>query len=266
MTTPPDQAPSTGSTRPISAPSASRSGGCFGRLFAALLVIVLAVGLALAAGVGGLLFLGFTANMPAELADARARAAELETRQALQATEIASGAALQATEIASVADRQATEVASVARRVADEAEALADLQAEVLALQGLRAELDRQMAASALQSATLVTDARTTRDQVAAFATAEAGRVALLAEIDRRSARVERFLQRLSDIAEDTAIDLGATTPTIGFTPATTTALTSATSSTALPPATPTPTVAPTRTPPPTPTVQVTSMATPTGG
>ncbi|HNP74343.1 MAG TPA: hypothetical protein PKK15_24700, partial [Kouleothrix sp.] len=97
-------------------------------------------------------------------------------------------------------------------------------------------------------------DVRAGRDAVALFATAEAGRAALLAELERRSARVERFLQRLGDIANDTATDLNSATPiipTLTPTPAAPTA-TPAPTATEVPsrtPSAPTPSPAPRATP-----------------
>ena len=104
-------------------------------------------------------------------------------------------------------------------------------------------------AASAAQSATLVAEVRSGRDAVAVFATAEAGRAALLAELERRSARVERFLARLGDIANDTAIDLGSATPDL---PTLTPTPSAGPTATEFPSRTPSPSPSPRQTPRPT--------------
>jgi hypothetical protein len=98
---------------------------------------------------------------------------------------------------------------------------------------------------------------RTSRDAVAVFATSEAGRAALLTELNRRSERVERFLQRLSDISQDTALDLQSITPTLVL-PVATLVLPTPTPTLMIPTSTP----LATSTPNPSPTVKVT--ATPT--
>jgi hypothetical protein len=106
-----------------------------------------------------------------------------------------------------------TRIAELDRRIGDQTEALGELRTELDGMADVRSELEEQLETSARENATMVAEARLGRDQVIAFATAEAGRAALLQELERRSARVERFLQRLGDIAEDTALDLGVGTP-----------------------------------------------------
>ncbi|HWQ12825.1 MAG TPA: hypothetical protein VNL77_08495 [Roseiflexaceae bacterium] len=202
------------SAPPPPAPAPARRGGFFGRLFAALLVVLITTFLALVAGAAGLLYLGYTVRTPTEAAEAQRRVATVEAAQA----------------------GMETRVAELERRFGDQAETLGELRAEVEALADVRADLEQQLETGARQNATMVAEARMSRDEVLSFATAEAGRAALLQELERRSARVERFLQRLSDIAEDAALDLGATAPAV---------------LTATPP--PTPTGIP-PTPPPTPT------------
>jgi uncharacterized coiled-coil protein SlyX len=182
-------------------------------------VIVITTFLALLAVSGGLLWLGYTVRTPAEVAEARALVATLASRQEVLETSVV--------ELAEWDDEQR--------------ETLDDLSGEIAAMQGVRAELEDELRTSAQQNATLVAEARLSRDQVLAFATAEAGRAALLQELERRSARVERFLQRLSDISADTALDLEQATPVAPVLPVTPS------------PAPPTPTRTP-ATLPPTPT------------
>jgi len=235
---------------PPPAPPPRRRGSFFARLLAALLVIIITTFIALTATAAGLLALGYTVRTPAEAATAQARVATVEAQQL--AVE--------------------TRVAQLARRVDDEAETIGELRAELEALSELRAQLEDQVETGAAQSATMVAEARLSRDQVLTFATAEAGRAALLAELERRSARIERFLQRLSDIAEDAAIDLGGTpaTPPAPELPETTTPVPAPDTPTPTPTAaeaTPTPTAAeatPTPTPAGSPEPEETEEPTPT--
>jgi hypothetical protein len=228
-------APSSATQPP--APARAR-GGCFGRFLAALLVIVITTFLALAAGAGALLWFGYTPDTPRQLGAAQAQLATIQAgHDALQAR----NAALQ------------TQVAEQSQRSAADHEALGEISSQLANIEELRDALREERQQSASQNATLVAEARDSRDAVALFATVEAGRAALLAELDRRSARVERFLQRLSDISSDTALDLDAThlpaAPT--FPPAQTTI--SELSPTPTPTSAPTSTSEPTE--PPTPTV-----------
>ncbi|HEX5691244.1 MAG TPA: hypothetical protein VFX76_14620 [Roseiflexaceae bacterium] len=182
---------------PPAAPAPSR-GGCVGRFVSALLVILITTFLAVVSVV--LLYL-FVLETPNQIADLRGRAATAE----------AQNAALRAQN-----DTMQTQVAEVASLSGANREALGELQQQKAALDDLRADLTE----AANQNATVVAEARTSRDAVALFATAEAGRAALLDTLQRRSERIERFLERLSDISDDAALDLNSgasplpTTPT----------------------------------------------------
>jgi hypothetical protein len=198
--------------------------------------VIITTFLALAIGAVGLLYLGFRPAMPQQLGDAQQ---QLETMQAQNIS-------LQ------------TQVAAHEQRGSTDHEVLGDLKRAVDDMSALRDQLRQERENSAIQSATLVADVRASRDSVALFATAEADRAALLAELERRSARVERFLQRLGDIANDTALDLANATPLIPtLTP---------TSASATPPATPaatsSPTPSPTALPSPSPSAAATVAAT----
>jgi hypothetical protein len=202
-------------------------------MISALLVTVITTLIALAAGAAGLLVLGFTPDTPLQLADARARLATAEAQNV---------------ELRAQSGVMQTQLADLARRADANREALGELQGQKAALDSLRGDLEE----ATRQNATVVAEARTSRDAVALFATAEAGRVVLLDELKRRSDRIERFLQRLSDISDDAALDLGADTspPAIGL-------------PTASPEPTDTPTpAAPTNTPTQIPTVEPTDMPT----
>ena len=178
-------------TGALPAADAPRRGSCLGRIISALLVIVITTLIALAAGAAGLIALGFTPDMPAQLADARARLATAEAQNA---------------DVRAQSGPMQTQLADVARRSDSNREALGELQQQKAELDSLRTDLQE----AARQNATVVAEVRDSRDAVALFATAEAGRVVLLDELKRRSDRIERFLQRLSDISDDAALDLGA--------------------------------------------------------
>lgn len=205
MTTPPDTDTSSTPAAPTPAvpsqgpPTTPRRGGSFlARLLAALLVVIITTAITLTATAGALLWAGFTPATGAELAAAQARMATLEAGNAA---------------LANRAEALATEVADLSRRTSDDREVLGEVRAAVEDMSALRAQIRDQLTSVVSQNATLVADARASRDQVTAFATAEAGRMALLQDLDRRSQRIERFLQRLSDIAGDTALDLGSSRP-----------------------------------------------------
>jgi hypothetical protein len=200
---------------PAQAP-APRRGGCVGRFLSALLVIVITTFLSL---IGVVLAYVYFLETPSQLSDLRGRVATAEVQNAGLRAE---NSAMQ------------TQVADLARQAGANREALGELQQQKAALDDLREELET----SARQNATVVAEARSGRDAIALFATAEAGRAGLIDDLKRRSDRIERFLQRLSDISEDAALDLG-----VGVSPVPT-----------APPAdipAPTPTVLPTNAPSP---------------
>jgi hypothetical protein len=168
-------------------PAEPRRGGCVGRFISALLVLLITTMIAVAAVV--LIYL-FVLETPTQIAELRGRAATAEAQNAELRTQ--SGA-------------MRTEVAALASRADANREALGELQQQKADLDALRDALEN----AARQNATVVAEARTSRDAVALFATAEAGRAELLDALRRRSERIERFLQRLSDISNDAALDLG---------------------------------------------------------
>jgi hypothetical protein len=234
--------------------TAPRRGSCLGRFISALLVIVITTLIAVAAGAAGLIALGFTPDMPAQLADARARLATAEAQN---------------TDVRAQSGPMQTQLADVARRSDANREALGELQQQKAQLDSLRPDLEE----AARQNATVVAEARNSRDAVALFATAEAGRIVLLDELKRRSDRIERFLQRLSDISDDAALDLGTGAsptafdqPTVQLAPTDTpTPVEPIDTPTQIPTAevTDTPTAAPTETRRPAATPRASSTATP---
>ena len=181
---------------PVAATPARGRGGCLGRFLSAILVVLITTFLALLAGASALIWFGYTPDTPRQLGAAQA---QIATVQAQSDALHAQNSALQ------------TEVAAQTQRYNADHEALGEINNQLANIADLRTTLRDERQQSASQNATLVAEARDSRNAVAIFATIEAGRAVLLADLDRRSARVERFLQRLSDISSDTALDLGAT-------------------------------------------------------
>jgi len=211
-------------------PPAPRRGGCVGRFLSAVLVIVITTFLSLVAVV--LAYVYFL-ETPSQLAELRGRIATAEVENAGLRAE---NSAMQ------------TQVADLARQAGANREALGELQQQKAALDDLREELET----GTRQNATVVAEARSSRDTIALFATAEAGRAGLIDDLKRRSDRIERFLQRLSDISEDAALDMGAGVSPVPTAPP---ADTPAPTATVLPTSTPAPTAtsAPSSTPSPEP-------------
>ncbi|MCS6840305.1 MAG: hypothetical protein NZ699_09135 [Roseiflexus sp.] len=218
---------------PATPPPARRGGGFFARLIAAFLVVLITTTITLLATGAMLLWLGFTPEMPSEMDLAKTNVALLSRENA---------------NLVNRTYALETAVADLSRRASDHREALGDIRSAIDDVRILREQVREQLTAIVAQNATLVADVRASRDQVNAFATAEAGRAALLQELDRRSQRIERFLQRLSDIAGDAALDLRGPTPLL---PAALPAPTAVAEPTALPTPTTAPAPAPalTRTP-----------------
>jgi len=229
----PNESTPTGTLSPPPPAPTPRRGSCIGRLVSAFLVVLITTLISLA--VVALVYL-FVFDTPNQLADLRGRAVTAEAINAALRTQN---------------DTMQTQIADLARRADANREALGELQQQKAALDGLRADLE----AAARQNATVVAEARTSRDDVALFATAEAGRAQLLDDLKRRSERLERFLQRLSDISNDAALDLGA-----GATPSPASA---AATPSEVPTSSPAPTITPadTPTPSPTPTARATATA-----
>ncbi len=249
--------PANEAPQPVIPPPAPRprSTGFLSRFLAAVLVVIITTFLALVGVAVAYTNLGYSLATPAELADARAQIQTIEAQN---------------TELQAQSSLLQTQVLDTARRSADTRETLDDLRREVSGLSDLRSQLRDQFTTSARENATMVADARASRDAVALFATTEADRAILLQELRRRSDRIERFLQRLSDIAGDAALDISAETTVspvlmtstagVVLTPTATSAPTVTPSATT----SPTPTIPPaTRTPTPQPTPTTTATPAP---
>ncbi len=208
MTAPdPQNKPSSPSTTPpkpvAAAPAQAKAprslASCIGRMFAALLVVVITTIVALAAVAGGATWLGFTPQSANELRAAQMQVATLEARNS----------ALEGQNVA-----VQTQIAQMIGQAGSDRETLDELRSEVEQFASLSDQVETRLAQDAREQATLVVEMRNSRDAVMTFATAEAGRVQLLSELQRRSERIERFLQRLSDISGDAAVDVQSPTPT----------------------------------------------------
>lgn len=239
---------------PPPAPKSRSAASCLGRLLAALLVIVITTIVTLAAVAGGATWLGFTPQSATQLRAAQMQVATLEARNSALEGQ---NAAVQ------------TQIAQMIGQAGSDRESLDELRIEVEKFANLSDQVETRLAQDAREQATLVAEMRSSRDSVLVFATAEAGRVQVLTELERRSERVERFLQRLSDISGDAALDVQSPTPTTEMSTTRAPDPTILTSSTASPPDTPTPTAVPTSQNTPTPdtsptVVETATAATPT--
>lgn len=214
-------------TRETTQPPRAPRGSFLGRLVSALLVIVITTLVVLFALGAAYIGLGLPLDAPRQIGEARV---QLETVEAQNASLQIQNLALQ------------TQVAELERRGRGDREDIDEVERQLAELSAL----EDRLIASDRSNATVVAELRESRDAVALFATTEADRAALIDEIRQRSERVERFLQRLSDISSDAALDLGAITPSA------TAALPAAStpSTTVTPPAASTPTT--TRLPSPT--------------
>lgn len=172
-------------------PPAKKSGGCFGRMLSALLVILITTALSLVGTLFGYIYLLQT---PTQINSLRDRVATAENLNA---------------ELRAENSLMQTQVSSVARLSDVNRETIDELQQQQLALDTLRTELET----AARQNATVVAEARDSRDTIMLFATTEASRAELINTLRLRSERIERFLSRLSDISEDAALDMEEGSP-----------------------------------------------------
>ena len=173
--------------------------GCLGRMTSALLVIIITTFLALLGVAAGALYLGYTPQTARDIGDAQQRLQQIDARNAQLE---AQNSAMQ------------TQIVQVMSQAGTDRETLDALSDEVQGFTQVREVVETQIAADSRERATLVASMSDSREAVEAFATAEAQRAETVLELQRRSERVERFLQRLSDIAGDTALDIASATPT----------------------------------------------------
>ncbi len=177
---------------PLPPTSAKQRGGCgafVGRLFTALLVVLLLVPLSVAGGAALAYYFGFTQQLPV---DVQRTQQELATVQAAQAV-------------------QQTQLAELNRNQSSNSELLGAAQSEVATLQAdvqAMQELADELRAGAKTVATLQAQVEAGIITISVFATAQAERAAQVDELARRTERVNRFIDRLSDITDETVLDL----------------------------------------------------------
>lgn len=166
-----------------------RSYACLGRFFAALLVVIITTSLAVSAIVAAYFWLGFSIDTPTNIVQLRVIVATLQAEHiSLQTQNVA-----MQTQIADLSERDSMEQAT-----------LDELEQQLIELSDMR----DQLATSEQKNATALTEIQETRDDLVLMATTEADRDVLLNDLTRRSARIERFLQRLSDLSGDASADL----------------------------------------------------------
>lgn len=225
---------------PLPVPSAPRSRSCAGRIVSFvgwLFTLILAAGLALVAAGGILLLLGVDLTTPQQIRQASSEVQRLQAAATAQADAIVRLQTAQA---------QASIDLNNAREQIDELEAQTGQLAAAATAQVSQAAtavaLGRALQTAVAEAAMLQDQLREGQVAVAVVATIQAEQNERIRDIERRSERLTRFLDRLSDIAADTVDDVGLPTPTAP--PAATSAL---------PAATPTATPAPSGTSTPTP-------------
>lgn len=221
------------------APVAPPRRTCISRLGGAvvwLLSLALTVALALvAAGATAYYLFGYSWDTPAQIAQSRRDLEALRQENGVLQTQVALAQ---------------TETAQQAGRTGAQGEQLDELRGDLEAMQREAAELaalSNTLRENVAQAATIQAEARESRATVAAFATVQANSAAQIADLERRTERISRFLQRLGDIASDTAFDLGnGATPTpLALTPPAVSTPTPEPTPTAAPELSPTPTPVP---------------------
>jgi septal ring factor EnvC (AmiA/AmiB activator) len=168
-----------------------------------LLTLVLSAALAIGAAAAILYFVfGFNLNTPGQLRQASVDIAALSQENTTLRAEVAQ---LQTAVVSQAAedDDARTQIAALETQVAayaEQAVALADQAATAAALAG---ELNENIALAA----TIQAEGRENQVLVAVVATVQAENTTRLTDLQRRTDRIARFLQRLGNLAEDAALD-----------------------------------------------------------
>jgi len=185
-----------------------------------LLTVTIAVGLALAASAGILYLLGVDLTTPQQIRQASIEVQRLQAAATAQADTIAQLQTAQAQNSIETgnARERIDELETQARELAAAATAQAGQAITAVAL-------GRTLQTAVAEAAALQDQLREGQILVAVVATVQATQNERIREIEQRSERLIRFLNRLSDIAADTADDtsLPTTTPTAAPAPNTTT-------------------------------------------
>jgi septal ring factor EnvC (AmiA/AmiB activator) len=210
--TPLSPEPSATGRLPNTPPARARR-GCGAQLLATigwLLTLALSVALALAAVAAIAYFLfGFTLATPNQLRQASADVGALQAQVATLESEASQlrGNGSEASESLGEAVARVEELESQLALYEEQAAALAQQATAAVTLSN---ELDENIAVAA----TIQAEGRENQVLVAVVATVQADNAARLAELQQRTERINRFLQRLGDLAGDATIDGGEPLPT----------------------------------------------------
>ncbi|GAB4447488.1 MAG: hypothetical protein OHK0015_51550 [Chloroflexi bacterium OHK40] len=214
--TPPNDPLPTTSRLPSATPPSRR--GCARGLLSLigwLLTLLLSVALAIAALAAIAYFLfGFTLATPAQIRQTSADLAGMQTRVATleaEATRLRSAESEAGDELAAAQAR----VEALETRVAGYEQQAGELASQAATAVALSGELEEGLALAA----TIQAEGQEGQVLVAVVATVQADSAARLADLQRRTDRLDRFLQRLSDLAGDAAAENGATAATPTPTP-----------------------------------------------
>ena len=197
---PPGPVPATG--RLSAPPAAPPRRGCASRLLGFVgwlltLALSAALGIAALAAIAYFVF-GFTLATPAQIRQSSADVATLQGQARTLSTEVA---------------RASTAEAEARRELSSANERLGDLEGRLAGLEQQAAELAGQSATAAALAgelrenvavaATIQAEGRDSQVLVSVVATVQADNTTRLAELQRRTERISRFLTRLGDLAGD---------------------------------------------------------------
>lgn len=254
MTQPPDPdyAPPSSSSAGANrvSPASPPRRGCLRAALSALgwlLTVALSVigALAAAAAIAYLVF-GFTLATPAQIRQGTNDLAVLQNQAQTLQTEVAR---LSAAENAGVSELSSARerIDELEVQVAGFEQQAAELASQAATAAALAQDLNENVALAA----TIQAEGREGQLLVAVVATVQADNAARLAEVERRSDRLSRFLQRLGDLASDAALDSNSPLPSESTTPVSPSASTAAplgtiTATTGTAATTSTPTITPT--------------------
>ena len=210
---PPTLPPSSATNRLPSAPSAPARRGCGSQILSLIgwaLTLTLSVALALAAAAAVAYFLfGFTLATPNQIRQASTDLSALQTQVATiesEAARLRSGES----ESAGTLNDALSRVEELERQVAAYEQQAAALAGQAGTAVALSAELEENIALAA----TIQAERREGQVLMAVVATVQTDNAGRLAELQQRTERISRFLQRLGDLAGDAAAFDGTPLPT----------------------------------------------------
>lgn len=203
-------------------PPAPRQRSCVGQLFGLvgwLLTLLLSAALALAAAAALLYFyFGFTLATPGQIRQASSDIDTLrQQNQALQ-TEVAQLSSTDA-EQSSAAGTDRERIDELESLVANYEQQAAEMAGQAATAAALAQDLEENIALAA----TIQAEGRENKVLMSVIATVQVDNSSRLSELQRRTDRIARFLQRLGDLSADIAAEETmtptATTAAIGATP-----------------------------------------------